>query len=290
VKKPSDSSPAAHDKADEKAPDNPEKPRSQRSRRGYKIRNLPAELHKQLDERLGSGEYGSLRNLAQWLRDNGHDISHSSISKYKRKFEQRLEAVRLASYQARAVVDSAPDNDAKINEGLMRLVQTTLFEMLVEMNDTRQRLAGAEVARAHSRLRLNMRAKRARARGEAQPTAAGDEEAELNAKWPTAADLAAVNSVARTIATLGKFQLDWQKWRSMAAATLSERVNRASEVVAEAARKGGLSGDAEKQIRDALLWVGETIKPGPDTPSPASAPLARSVTGEGARDEQVSRG
>ena len=54
------------------------------------------------------------------------------MHKYGQKLEQRLELLKIATAQARAVVEAAPDDD-RINEALMRLVQQNLFAVLVEV-------------------------------------------------------------------------------------------------------------------------------------------------------------
>jgi hypothetical protein len=69
-------------------------------------------------------------------------IATTSVKRYANKLEQRLGAVRLATEQARAVVEAADDDDFEINEALLRLVQQHLFTVLVELN-------GADLNRAN---------------------------------------------------------------------------------------------------------------------------------------------
>ncbi len=96
----------------------------------WKIKKLPPDLKEQLDRMLTEGTLHSCRQLAKWLGDNGFEISHAAIHKYGQKFERRLEAVRIATEQARIVCEEFKDDDERMQSALMRLVQTRLFEVL----------------------------------------------------------------------------------------------------------------------------------------------------------------
>jgi len=101
----------------------------------WKIKKLPPDLKEELDRMLGEGTLHSCRQLSKWLGDNGFHISHAAIHKYGQKFERRLEAVRIATEQARIVCEESKDDDEKMQSALMRLVQTRLFEVLSIANE-----------------------------------------------------------------------------------------------------------------------------------------------------------
>jgi hypothetical protein len=107
----------------------------------WKIKKLPPDLKEQLDRMLTEGTLHSCRQLAKWLGDNGFEISHAAIHKYGQKFERRLEAVRIATEQARIVCEEFKDDDERMQSALMRLVQTRLFEVL---SSTSESEAGSE--------------------------------------------------------------------------------------------------------------------------------------------------
>jgi len=98
-----------------------------------KIRALPKELREDLDRRLMDSGFRDYRGLARWLKSRGYTVSHAALHKYGSKFERRLEAVKLATAQARAIVAASPEDDTVIAEGLMRLVQSSLFQVLVDL-------------------------------------------------------------------------------------------------------------------------------------------------------------
>lgn len=217
-----------------------------------KIKRLPPELRGELNQRLVSGGFSDYRGLSRWLQERGYEISPSAINTYARRFEQRLEAVRLATAQAKAVVEAAPDDDDRINQALLRIVQTTLFEMMIDLNDTRQKIGDVERARKTGAARI--RGRRAR-EGVESGGDRGDAADETISRYPSKADLAAVGSVGRTVASLARVELEWRKWREQARAAVERQVGVASEKVSEATCSGGLSPETAAQIRAALLDI-----------------------------------
>jgi hypothetical protein len=104
-------------------------------RNSRKMNRMPDDLKKELDRLLGEGTVHSSRQLAKWLADNGFAISHMTIYRYGQKFERRLEAVRLATEQARVVCETFKDDDQQMQTALLRLVQTRVFEVLQAANE-----------------------------------------------------------------------------------------------------------------------------------------------------------
>jgi hypothetical protein len=96
-----------------------------------KVITLPADILKELNEKLVAGKFCDYSALAQWLQDNGFDISRSALHRYGQDFEERLAAISQATEQARAVADAAKDDDNNMNEALIRLVQTKAFDALI---------------------------------------------------------------------------------------------------------------------------------------------------------------
>jgi hypothetical protein len=99
-----------------------------------KIKKMDLKLRAELDRRLIDGSFSDYRGLAAWLTEKGCKIAPSSLQRYGSAMERKLGALRIATEQARAVVDASGDDDV-VNEGLMRLVQGDLFKVLVELRD-----------------------------------------------------------------------------------------------------------------------------------------------------------
>lgn len=101
----------------------------------YKIKRLPPELRAEFERRLVEGSFSDYRGLSRWLNGRGYYISHTSLHRYGTALELKLKALKLATEQARAVVDASGGADDMVNEGLMRLVQGDLFRVLVELKE-----------------------------------------------------------------------------------------------------------------------------------------------------------
>jgi hypothetical protein len=106
---------------------------------------LLAELHAELDRRLVDRSFADYSQLAKWLREQGYAISPRGLPGRNQRFEQRLEQIKLATDQARMIVQVAPDDSNQINEALQRLIQQRLFEILiaVEAKDVKHLNLGA---------------------------------------------------------------------------------------------------------------------------------------------------
>lgn len=108
--------------------------RRKRSSAPHRIRSLPVDVRKELDERIAKREFKNYRELKVWLLQHGCQLATVTVKHHAVKLEARLEAVRLATAQARAVVEATGSDEGDINHALMRLVQQHLFTVLVELN------------------------------------------------------------------------------------------------------------------------------------------------------------
>lgn len=97
-----------------------------------KVQRLNADDKAWLDDLLIARGFSGYAELELLCRERGVDISSSAIHRYGKNFQQRLEAVKLVTEQARAVVESAPDDEGAVNDALMRIVQEKLFNILVD--------------------------------------------------------------------------------------------------------------------------------------------------------------
>jgi hypothetical protein len=108
-----------------------------------------------------------------------------------------------------------------------------------------------EISKAH----LNGRQKAAEEKGQSATPPIVDANGEPVSKFPLEAELAAVASVGRTVALLGKVQLEWTRWRDAARVQVAKSVEITSVKLSEAAKDGGLSAEAEIKIRAALMEI-----------------------------------
>lgn len=118
-----------------------------------RIKGLPASVKAWLDRELVENNFSGYDALVAELKKRGCDVSRSSVHRYGQEFEQRIEMLKLASEQAKAVVDAAPDDEGAVSEALMRLVQEKLFNVLLDFKvDPEKPLNIASAAKAVAEL------------------------------------------------------------------------------------------------------------------------------------------
>ena len=97
-----------------------------------KAMRLPREVRERLDALLIERGFSDYAALADWLAEQGHPMSHAAVHRYGRKLERKVEAIRLATEQAKAIVAGAPDVEGAVSEATLRLAQERLFTLLNE--------------------------------------------------------------------------------------------------------------------------------------------------------------
>lgn len=117
-----------------------------------KVAALPAQVKTWLDHSLVESNFSGYESLSAELESRGYSIGKSALHRYGSEFEVKLASLKLASEQAKAVVQAAPDDEGAVNEALMRLVQEHLFKLLMaddgKMDLPKVAKAVAELGRA----------------------------------------------------------------------------------------------------------------------------------------------
>jgi hypothetical protein len=152
-----------------------------------KVQSLPKHVREWLDSALVDGNFSGYEALAAELAKRGCSVSKSALHRYGSAFEERLASLRMATEQARAVVQASPDEAGDMTEALMRLVQQKTFQLLVEsevdpakVNFEKLSLNVARLARAAvplKRYAAEARLKLKRVLDDAQAAAEGNQEA-----------------------------------------------------------------------------------------------------------------
>jgi hypothetical protein len=99
------------------------------------ILSLPESVRAELDRKLIQGGFQDYRGLSEWLAEQGFEIGKSAIHNYGSEFEKKLAALKIATDQAKAIADAAPDETNAMNDALIRLVQQKAFEVLMNLNE-----------------------------------------------------------------------------------------------------------------------------------------------------------
>jgi hypothetical protein len=96
------------------------------------LMRLPYAVRQELETRLAEKAFRSYGELSGWLKGQGYQVSARAISRYDRGFEQRMEALTIATEEARAIAKSSGGDDELMTEALAKLLQHRLFALLVE--------------------------------------------------------------------------------------------------------------------------------------------------------------
>jgi len=105
------------------------------------ILQLPEDLRRELNARLVSQGFADYDGMESWLAgelvERGLEITvtRSSIHRHGQKFEVKLEKLRVATEQARAIAEGSEDDAGALSEALLRMVQTKTFDVLMDMED-----------------------------------------------------------------------------------------------------------------------------------------------------------
>ena len=157
-----------------------------------KVDLLPDQIRADLERRLIQQGFSNYRELSDWLKQQGYQISKSSLHSWGQDFEDRLGALRTVTQQARAIVAENPDNDGAVNDALIRLVQEKAYGALMDMEIDPDNIdlpklmrVIADLSRAsvsQKRLMAEMRMRDQRALDEAVTSGRMDAEAAAEAK------------------------------------------------------------------------------------------------------------
>jgi Asp-tRNA(Asn)/Glu-tRNA(Gln) amidotransferase B subunit len=97
------------------------------------VTTLPSAVKEWLDKALVESDFSGYEALSAALADKGYQISKSSLHRYGSEFEESLQAIKMSTEMAKAVVDACPDDAGNFGEALTRLVQQKSFEVLTKM-------------------------------------------------------------------------------------------------------------------------------------------------------------
>src|SRR5690242_7635361 len=106
------------------------------------ITMLPPHIRKQVERRMLAKRFSDYEGLAEWVRQQGYDISDDSLWRYGKALKQEFTAVRFTQLQARMLAAQAPDHKGRLMQALLQVVQQKLFLVLAETDDTNR----AEIA------------------------------------------------------------------------------------------------------------------------------------------------
>lgn len=156
--------------------------------RRSKVHALPPELKEWLDAELVRRGFGDYVQLAQDLKARGADISKSGLQRYGAPFERQMARVKMATEQAVALVDAAPDEEDKLSSAVIRITQEKILNLLMELDIDAESVDvnklfknAAEIGRASASNKRASREARAAIREEARQELLAEQSARLDA-------------------------------------------------------------------------------------------------------------
>ena len=120
--------------------------------RRSKVKSLPKAVREELDEKLVEQGFQGYEELAEWLDEKGFDISKSSVHRYGQEFEDRLEALRIATAQAKEITEQVGDDEGALGDALTAVVQEKAFGLLTSMEMEEQEVEFTSLMNAIARL------------------------------------------------------------------------------------------------------------------------------------------
>ena len=117
------------------------------------IDQLKPEDRQMLDRWLMDKGFCGYEEIANKLAELGYSVSKSSVHRYGQKLEQKLSAVQASTQAAIMIADAAPDDSDMRSAAVLSLVQTEIFNALVELQE-----ANSEETSAADRIMLMAKA------------------------------------------------------------------------------------------------------------------------------------
>lgn len=179
------------------------------------IDQLPETDRQWLDRELHQRGFCGYAEVAGLLQARGYTVSKSSVHRYGQKLERKLAAVQASTQAAVLIAEAAPDDADLRSSAVLSLVQTGLFEALVDLQE------------------------------------AADVDAEGNPAITAADRLELLSKAGKGIAEIMKASRLNKEWQ----VEVREKAERAAKAVERIAKKGGLSADAVDQMRREILGI-----------------------------------
>lgn len=100
-----------------------------------KIESLPVDVRHWLERALTESNFSGYEALEAMLSERGFSISKSAIHRYGQKIEKRFAAIKASTEAARILTEGAADDQDARSEAVIALVQTEMFESIVNLQE-----------------------------------------------------------------------------------------------------------------------------------------------------------
>lgn len=84
---------------------------------------------------MTDSNFSGYHQLEEMLAERGYSISKSAIHRYGQKIERRFAAIKASTEAARILTEGAADDQDARSEAVIALVQTEMFESIINLQD-----------------------------------------------------------------------------------------------------------------------------------------------------------
>lgn len=99
------------------------------------ISKLPEAARNALDKRLVAQQFSGYQALSGWLQEQGYEISKSAIHRHGQHVQQRINRIQASTQAAQLIADAAPDQEDARSAAVIALVQSELFEAMLQLEE-----------------------------------------------------------------------------------------------------------------------------------------------------------
>lgn len=99
------------------------------------VEKLPEAVRRWLERALTEQGFTGYQELEALLRAQGYVISKSAIHRFGKKMESRFAAIKASTEAARMLTEGAADDQDARSEAVIALVQTEMFEAIVNLQE-----------------------------------------------------------------------------------------------------------------------------------------------------------
>jgi hypothetical protein len=111
-----------------------------------RVDGLTPEQRAVFERELIKRNFTDYDGLADWLAEQGFEISRSSAYRHGSKLKRKLQAVKNSTEAARLIAEAAPDDADLRSAAVISLVQSELFDVMVTLQDLDEAEPGERVA------------------------------------------------------------------------------------------------------------------------------------------------
>lgn len=112
------------------------------------VSQLPKIVRTKLDRQLSLGGFKGYEGLAGWLEAQGYQISKSSVHRYGKELQARLDRAEASALKARAIAEVFPETDSSLGTALTGVIQQELLEFVVDGGFSPELMSPIEIVKA----------------------------------------------------------------------------------------------------------------------------------------------